>query len=132
MQEFFQHEVASSGEWKALHVVAANECIKRGHQPRPYNICARPEIMPRVPRYWSIGEGVRSYASGRRRRRSTAAATHQPSLHCSRRPFIQHRTAVEHRCDHRGGQHRCRPLGATTIRRVHFILSGGYKRGVLK
>ncbi|MBV8538982.1 MAG: hypothetical protein JO364_20245 [Pseudonocardiales bacterium] len=36
--------------------------------------------------------------------------------HCSGRPFVQHRTAVEHRCDDHCGQHRCRPLGATTIR----------------
>ena len=50
--------------------------------------------------------------------------------HCSGRPFVQHRTAVEHRCDHRCGQHHCRPLGATTIRHMHFILSGAYKRAV--
>ena len=46
--------------------------------------------------------------------------------HCSGRPVIQHRTAAPHRCD----QHRCRPLGATTIRHMHFILSGAYKRAV--
>ncbi|MGB8257058.1 MAG: integrase, partial [Pseudonocardiaceae bacterium] len=50
--------------------------------------------------------------------------------HCSGRPFVQHRTAVAHRCDRRCGQHRCRPLGATTIRHMHFILSGAYKRAV--
>lgn len=50
--------------------------------------------------------------------------------HCSGRPFIQHRTTVEHRCDDRCAPHRCRPLGATTIRHMHFILSGAYKRAV--
>lgn len=50
--------------------------------------------------------------------------------HCSGRPFIQHRTAAPHRCDHRCAQHRCRPLGATTIRHMHFILSGAYKHAV--
>jgi integrase len=50
--------------------------------------------------------------------------------HCSGRPFVQHRTTVEHRCDGRCGQHRCRPLGATTVRHMHFILSGAYKRAV--
>lgn len=50
--------------------------------------------------------------------------------HCSGRPFIQHRMAGEHECDHRCAQHRCRPLGATTIRHMHFILSGAYKRAV--
>jgi integrase len=49
---------------------------------------------------------------------------------CSGRSFVQHRTAVEHRCDGRCGPHRCRPLGATTIRHMHFILSGAYKRAV--
>ncbi|MGH3538334.1 MAG: tyrosine-type recombinase/integrase [Pseudonocardiaceae bacterium] len=50
--------------------------------------------------------------------------------HCSGRSFVQHRTAVEHRCDDRCAPHRCRPLGATTIRHMHFILSGAYKRAV--
>jgi integrase len=50
--------------------------------------------------------------------------------HCAGRPLIQHRTAVKHDCDDRCGPHRCRPLGATTIRHMHFILSGAYKRAV--
>jgi hypothetical protein len=33
--------------------------------------------------------------------------------HCVGRPFIQHRTAGEHECDHHCAQHRRRPLGAT-------------------
>ncbi|MGH3816637.1 MAG: tyrosine-type recombinase/integrase, partial [Pseudonocardiaceae bacterium] len=36
----------------------------------------------------------------------------------------------EHCCDRRCAPHRCRPLGATTIRHMHFILSGAYKRAV--
>ncbi|MGH3911023.1 MAG: hypothetical protein ACRDRM_09360 [Pseudonocardiaceae bacterium] len=50
--------------------------------------------------------------------------------HCSGRPYVQHRTEGAHQCDHRCGPHRCRPLGATTIRHMHFILSGAYKRAV--
>ncbi|MGQ0776442.1 MAG: tyrosine-type recombinase/integrase [Pseudonocardiales bacterium] len=50
--------------------------------------------------------------------------------HCTGRTFVQHRTEGQHRCDHRCGPHRCRPLGATTIRHMHFILSGAYKRAV--
>lgn len=50
--------------------------------------------------------------------------------HCSGRPFIQHRTTGEHDCDDRCAPHRCRPLGPTTIRHMHFILSGAYKRAV--
>lgn len=50
--------------------------------------------------------------------------------HCSGRPYVQHRTEGPHQCDNRCGPHRCRPLGATTIRHMHFILSGAYKRAV--
>lgn len=50
--------------------------------------------------------------------------------HCAGRPFIQHRTTVQHACDDRCAPHRCRPLGATTIRHMHFILSGAFKRAV--
>jgi hypothetical protein len=52
------------------------------------------------------------------------------SVHCDKRPYIQHRTARTHECDHRCGPHKCKPLGATTIRHMHFILSGAYKRAV--
>ncbi len=50
--------------------------------------------------------------------------------HCSGRPGLQHRTAGEHQCDDRCGPHQCRPLNASTIRHMHFILSGAYKRAV--
>jgi len=50
--------------------------------------------------------------------------------HCSGRRFVQHRTRGQHDCDHRCGPHQCRPLGPTTIRHMHFILSGAYKRAV--
>lgn len=50
--------------------------------------------------------------------------------HCTGRQFVQHRTTGKHECDHRCGPHRCRPLGPTTIRHMHFILSGAYKRAV--
>jgi integrase/DNA-binding transcriptional regulator YhcF (GntR family) len=50
--------------------------------------------------------------------------------HCDRRPFTQHRTTVEHECDERCRPHVCTPLGASTIRQVHFILSGALKRAV--
>ncbi|MCX6462866.1 MAG: hypothetical protein NTW05_04640, partial [Pseudonocardiales bacterium] len=50
--------------------------------------------------------------------------------HCDRRPRIDHRTAVEHVCDDRCGPHVCRPLGDSTIRQVHFILSGALRKAV--
>src|SRR4051812_47720885 len=50
--------------------------------------------------------------------------------HCFGRPVVQHRTAGKHECDGRCGPHRCRPLSAGTVRHMHFILSGAYKRAV--
>jgi integrase len=51
--------------------------------------------------------------------------------HCSgRRAEVQHRMSSKHRCDDQCRPHTCRPLGATTVRHMHFILSGAYKRAV--
>lgn len=51
--------------------------------------------------------------------------------HCTgKRKEMQHRTPREHRCDERCRPHVCRPLGATTIRHMHFILSGAFRRAV--
>lgn len=50
--------------------------------------------------------------------------------HCSGRRHIQHRTKVQHQCDERCRAHQCMPLANATIRKIHFILSGAYKRAV--
>ncbi len=50
--------------------------------------------------------------------------------HCDRRPFTEHRTDRPHACDHRCKLHECRPLGASTIRQIHFILSGAFRQAV--
>lgn len=50
--------------------------------------------------------------------------------HCDRRPYVEHRTRRSHECDERCGPHSCRPLSASTIRQIHFILSGALKRAV--
>jgi integrase len=50
--------------------------------------------------------------------------------HCDRTKFIEHRTAGAHVCDARCHAHTCMPLGASTIRQIHFILSGALKRAV--
>lgn len=51
------------------------------------------------------------------------------SEHCRGR-YVEHRTDTEHVCDGRCGPHRCRPLGASGIRQVHFILSGACRKAV--
>ncbi len=52
--------------------------------------------------------------------------------HCSGRRQVDHRTSGPHECDHRCGPHKCRPLGPTTVRHMHFILSGAFQaRGAL-
>ncbi|WP_207223635.1 hypothetical protein [Pseudonocardia sediminis] len=50
--------------------------------------------------------------------------------HCSGSGSIDHRTPQAHDCHHRCRPHKCRPPSATTIRHIHFILSGAYKRAV--
>jgi integrase len=50
--------------------------------------------------------------------------------HCAHRKQIDHRTPLADECDHRCGPHRCKPLGNATIRKIHYILSGAYKRAV--
>ncbi|MGH3320403.1 MAG: tyrosine-type recombinase/integrase [Streptosporangiaceae bacterium] len=50
--------------------------------------------------------------------------------HCSGRPYVEHRTQRQHECDDRCTPHRCRPLGATTIRHMHFLLSGAFRRAM--
>jgi len=50
--------------------------------------------------------------------------------HCDRRLRTDHRTEREHVCDERCRPHVCRPLGDSTIRQVHFILSGALRRAV--
>ncbi|MCM3846344.1 tyrosine-type recombinase/integrase [Pseudonocardia sp. DR1-2] len=51
-------------------------------------------------------------------------------IHCSGSGLVDHRTRRDHECDGRCRPHRCKPLSATTIRHIHFILSGAYKRAV--
>ena len=50
--------------------------------------------------------------------------------HCTGRRQIQHRTRVTHECDERCRPHQCVPLANSTIRKIHFILSGAYQRAV--
>lgn len=50
--------------------------------------------------------------------------------HCTDRRQVDHRTPRPHDCDDRCRPHRCKPLGSATIRKIHYILSGAYKRAV--
>ncbi|OZM71593.1 hypothetical protein CFN78_18880 [Amycolatopsis antarctica] len=50
--------------------------------------------------------------------------------HCDGRTRIDHRTHHPHACDERCGKHVCQPLATSTVRRVHFLLSGAFKRAV--
>lgn len=50
--------------------------------------------------------------------------------HCTGKRRIDHRTSGKHECDDRCTKHECVGLGSTTIRHIHFLLSGAYKRAV--
>jgi hypothetical protein len=50
-------------------------------------------------------------------------------VHCKpRSKVVDHRTPRPHECDERCRPHVCKPLSNTTIRHVHHVLSGAYKR----
>jgi integrase len=49
---------------------------------------------------------------------------------CTGRRAIEHRVSGSHQCTEKCRRHQCRPLAPTTIRHIHFILSGAYKRAV--
>lgn len=51
--------------------------------------------------------------------------------HCKRgQNRTDHRTERPHQCDERCTPHKCKPLGTSTVRSVHAILSGALKRAV--
>ncbi len=50
--------------------------------------------------------------------------------HCNGRPFIEHVMNDPHDCTGKCKPHKCRPLAASSIRQVHFCLSGALKRAV--
>jgi integrase len=43
---------------------------------------------------------------------------------------IEHRTKVGHECDERCRPHVCRPMAASSVRQIHWILSGAMERAV--
>ncbi|MCF7547412.1 tyrosine-type recombinase/integrase [Pseudonocardia sp. WMMC193] len=49
---------------------------------------------------------------------------------CAGRRRVDHHSAEPHDCNDRCTPHQCRPLAPTTVRHIHFILSGAYKRAV--
>jgi integrase len=50
--------------------------------------------------------------------------------HCNGRRLVDHRTPRDHECDQRCGPHQCKPLAASSIRQVHWILAGALKRAL--
>lgn len=50
--------------------------------------------------------------------------------HCTSKRRIDHRTPRPHECDERCRLHKCRPLDPATVRKIHNILSGAYKKAI--
>ncbi len=48
--------------------------------------------------------------------------------HCVGDSFIEHRTTRPHTCDQRCRRHQCTGLSASTIRHIHHLFSGAYKK----
>lgn len=51
-------------------------------------------------------------------------------MHCDGTARIDHRTDKPHACDERCKPHECGGLAPSTVRRIHFLLSGAVKRAV--
>src|SRR4051794_10447344 len=52
-------------------------------------------------------------------------------IRCDRRQRLtDHRTTGEHECDDRCRPHKCKPLAPSTVRQIHWILSGAFERAV--
>lgn len=52
-------------------------------------------------------------------------------IRCNRRQrLVDHRTARDHQCDDRCRPHECKPLSPSTVRQIHWILSGAMDRAV--
>ncbi|MFI6331980.1 tyrosine-type recombinase/integrase [Micromonospora chersina] len=49
---------------------------------------------------------------------------------CGGKPYVQHRTKGEHTCTAKCRPHVCKPLSASTVRQIHWILSGALNRAV--
>lgn len=50
--------------------------------------------------------------------------------HCGGRKYVEHRTNKDHECNEKCQPHKCSPLKPSSIRQVHFCLSGALKRAV--
>jgi integrase len=52
-------------------------------------------------------------------------------LRCNRRQrLVDHRVTREHECVERCRPHQCKPLSPSTVRQIHWILSGAFERAV--
>lgn len=58
------------------------------------------------------------------------AALRACRAHCRGRKRVEHHSAAEHDCDARCRPHECRPLADSSIRQIHGILSGAFRRAV--
>jgi len=50
--------------------------------------------------------------------------------HCDGTPYIQHRVKRDHTCTEKCRPHKCKGLATSSIRQVHWCLSGALKRAV--
>ena len=49
---------------------------------------------------------------------------------CNGRKFIEHRVQKDHKCTEKCRPHVCQPLADSTIRQIHWILSGAFDRAI--
>lgn len=74
---------------------------------------------------------VKVGAVGAEQLESLHAELRRCQVHCEGgEPKLDHRTARQHECDGRCRPHVCRPLSASTIQQIHFLLNAAFQRAV--
>ena len=90
--------------------------------------CTGPTSATTSRRAWAISRPAGS--TPRRWTRSTRSCAAAAAVAPAASARSTTASPAHHECDDRCRPHQCRPLAPTTIRHIHFILSGAYKRAV--
>lgn len=101
-----------------LEVVELEATTRMGYQNK-LRKHVRP-VLGKLPVGRIEAETLESFYAGLRRCRDW----------CGGRRYVEHRTSADHTCSAKCQPHKCTPLAASTVRQIHWILSGAFGRAV--
>jgi hypothetical protein len=101
-----------------LEVVELEATTRMGYQNK-LRKHVRP-VLGKLPVGRIEAETLESFYAGLRRCRDW----------CGGRRYVEHRTSADHTCNAKCRPHTCKPLAASTVRQIHWILSGALSRAV--